>query len=468
MISQEQLMKYDKLIKHEKKLCLVLILFAWLLFFVVVFRLYGSMGTVVQQTKPMLCMVYSLFYLGMLLLFYRTKYGKSIYTLAVIAVLLAILLAMRFTVLPFVSDDMARFIWTWMRQMRRFDGFSYLASDFSSNYNIPYLTIMIAIARLQFDRITSFFLLKYVSIAFDLAAAWFVMKLVEHFYPKRHVVALFAFFITLCVPTLLLNGSYWGQCDSIYVALGIGSMYYGLTECSRRCYLLGGMALAFKIQTVFFLPVLFFFFLTNKIRFRDCYLFVLSYLALMTPAFLTGKSLKATLMIYMNQTGEISILSEGFPNLYMLFTDGGKRVVDGIASTFGILLTALLCLTVCAYAYYYVKYLNHAAYLRLALLVLLLVPYCLPHMHDRYYLAADLVSVAFAFVFTKKWYYCPVILLASYNSYSFYLWRFYLWHYRYFAFAILLVMIFLIKDIVEETKTFYEIDSEGKGREHEV
>jgi len=39
-----------------------------------------------------------------------------------------------------------------------------------------------------------------------------------------------SFGILLLIPTVILNGSVWGQCDIIYTAFVIASIYYILRE----------------------------------------------------------------------------------------------------------------------------------------------------------------------------------------------------------------------------------------------
>ena len=67
---------------------------------------------------------------------------------------------------------------------------------------------------------------------------------------------LMTFHIASILPTVVFNGAYWGQCDVIYTSLCLMAVYMGLTRRSARSMIFFGLALAFKLQTVFFLPVM--------------------------------------------------------------------------------------------------------------------------------------------------------------------------------------------------------------------
>ena len=77
-------------------------------------------------------------------------------------------------------------------------------------------------------------LIKALSIAFDVVLAWASMKLVG-LYCSSNARRLAAFFLVLFLPTVVLNGAYWGQCDSIYTAFAVLALYLALdgrTSCS--------------------------------------------------------------------------------------------------------------------------------------------------------------------------------------------------------------------------------------------
>jgi len=63
---------------------------------------------------------------------------------------------------------------------------------------------------------------------------------------------------------VIINGAAWGQCDAIYTAFCLGSLYFILADRPAWACILFGLALSFKLQAVFFAPVLLLLFLRGK------------------------------------------------------------------------------------------------------------------------------------------------------------------------------------------------------------
>jgi Gpi18-like mannosyltransferase len=56
--------------------------------------------------------------------------------------------------------------------------------------------------------------------------------------------------------------------------------------------------------------------------------------------------------------------------------------------------------------------------LKIALIFVVLVPFLLPEMHERYYYIADVISLVYAFYF-PKYFYIPIFMqISSFDSYS--------------------------------------------------
>ena len=84
-------------------------------------------------------------------------------------------------------------------------------------------------------------------------------------------------------------------------------MYIALQKKSARSMILFGMALSFKLQTVFFLPALLPLWLRKDIKLRHLALIPAAYMAMMIPAFLGGKSLHHALTVYTAQASNTII-----------------------------------------------------------------------------------------------------------------------------------------------------------------
>lgn len=89
---------------------------------------------------------------------------------------------------------------------------------------------------------------------FDFVAAFFVFKLVEKKY-KNETVAVFSFAAVLLAPTVILNGSYWGQCDIIYSAFLLASIYFLSKRKDALSLIMYGLSISFKLQAIFLFPI---------------------------------------------------------------------------------------------------------------------------------------------------------------------------------------------------------------------
>ena len=182
------------------------------------------------------------------------------------------------------------------------NGFAGLSGDFS-NYNPPYLYLILLATHLPLPKIVA---IKLISMVFDLALAGFAALIVRERFP-RPVFPLLCFALVLFAPTVLVNSSWWGQCDSIYAAFCLGSLYFLLRNKPWWAAIFFGLALSFKLQAIFFLPVLIIVLVVNRrlVVNRQPLLALLAvpatFALMLVPAALAGRDWGSLLMIYPNQ-----------------------------------------------------------------------------------------------------------------------------------------------------------------------
>ena len=109
----------------------------------------------------------------------------------------------------------------------------------------------------------------------------------------------------LYLPTVVANGAYWAQCDSIYAFFGIFALYLGLSEKGVGAMISLAACLAFKLQAVFIIPVFFILLLAKKIRWTQLLVFPAAYIVFMLPAVIAGAPLWDTLTLYFSQAGTV-------------------------------------------------------------------------------------------------------------------------------------------------------------------
>ena len=158
-------------------------------------------------------------------LLYRAGLMKKPAYAAAAVILVILAFGARFAVLDYQTLDYQDFLSRWVDYFRRSGGFRALREQVG-NYNIPYLYFL---ALFSYSSISDLYLIKLLSIFFDIILAWASMLLLGR-YTQSPARRMGLFFTVLFLPTVFLNGSLWAQCDSSYVALAVLGIYLALDD----------------------------------------------------------------------------------------------------------------------------------------------------------------------------------------------------------------------------------------------
>ena len=305
------------------------------------------------------------------------------------------------------------FLSQWAAAFRDGGGFAAVKLPIG-NYNAPYLYFLAAISYLP---IPDLYLIKLFSILFDVVLAWGGFRLVRHFAPERPNRPLLCFCLLLLLPTVILNGAFWGQCDALYGALTLHALACALEGRNRSSLLLLGIAFSFKLQTVFVLPLWGGLWLLRRVRFRELLWFPAAYATTCVPALLLGKPLGDILGVYFGQAAEYSgYLNLNAPNMYALIPHGAE-VNTALAARLGILAAFALAAAVLAALLVFRRQADDRALLAAAVVLAIGVPFLLPHMHERYFFLADVLALAWACAFPRSAPCALLVELASLGAY---------------------------------------------------
>ena len=378
-----------------------------------------------------------------ILYFERTISSKR--TAVAAAVLIVCAMLLRGLCMEHETLDYQNFLSVWVEQLRSNGGFAALRGSIG-NYNVPYLYFLAAFSYLD---TAPHIPIKLLSVFFDVMLAWGVMRLVYLYRPSEGAV-LSGFFITLFLPTVVLNGAYWGQCDSIYAALAVWSIYFALSRHPVLSMIFIALSLSFKLQAVFIMPVFLVFIFAGRIKWRHLPFFALGYIGAMLPAVAAGRPFLDTLLVYFRQAASVgSALNYNSPSVFAFVS----RSADGVlCSRLGIAAAFAFLVLIFVWTFFTRERLTDRSLLALTLLITVGVPFFLPHMHDRYFFIADVLSVALAVVVPQL---AAVPLCVSFGSllgyYAYLVGRFLL-PMRYgaaamiFAMALVFVYLLLFRD----------------------
>lgn len=320
----------------------------------------------------------------------RAGYGGNKLALAFLVLALAALL--RAMCLDHITYDYRDFLSQWAAFFRENGGFAAIKEPVG-DYNAPYLYFMAAISYLPFPDL---YAIKLFSILFDGILAWGGLRLVGALSGRKDgPVLLTAYLLLFLLPTVVLNGSFWGQCDALYGALVLHAMASAWEDHPKTSVALLAVAFSFKLQTIFLIPLWGGLWLVRKLRFSHLLVFPAAYAVAVLPALLLGKPLADILGVYFKQAGQYSYaLVFNAPSLFALIPYGVDVAQQPLA---------------------------RAGILAAAAVLALGVPFLLPYMHERYFFLADVVTLVWAVWDRRR---IPIALLtqlASLSSYCVYL-----------------------------------------------
>src|SRR3989344_3735802 len=357
-----------------------------------------------------------------------------------IIILIIITIILRLSLFNFKSGDYLYNLSPWVEIIKTNGHFFSLKEAFS-NYTPPYLYILVLLSYLPVPTLYS---IKLVSIIFDYVIAFLVMLIVKEKY-KNGFIPWLSFFTVLFTPTVILNGAVWAQCDAIYVSGLIAMVFFLIKKKWGPALLCFSLAFAFKLQTIFLFPLLITFFLKEK-KIRKYFILIpLLYLLFILPNYLLGRKFSDLLTIYWNfQINEdygLKRLTMNAANLYQWIPN---RLVD-IILPLGLVFAFSFTLFFILFIYRRRYSLNKETVVKLSFLFSLTLPFLLPRMHERYFFAADVTSIIYAFYF-PRFYYVPVyVITAALFAYLRYLFGINI-NLSFLALLLLLVIFAVLKD----------------------
>lgn len=363
-----------------------------------------------------------------------------------------VLCFVRINFLDYRSGDYNSFLLPWYNEIYEGGGFSTLSENIS-NYNVLYMYLFTALTYLPLDPLYS---VKILSIIFDflcgIGCALLIYQLDGRTY-KAYTKSLFAFIIVLMLPTVILNSSAWAQCDSVYTSCIIFSLYYLVKQKYIPSMIWFSLSFCFKLQAIFILPIFLILYFTEK-RFSILTFMIipLTFTVVAIPAMLMGRPLIDIINIYLDQIDLYKRLTLNYPNIYSLIPNQYELIVN-----FGKLMTIFIFGTC---ATYIIAKKIHITGKRVILLSLWSVMTCvlfLPSMHERYAYIADILSVVYFIVISKKVIIPILINFVSLMAYMPFLFGEHMIDMKILAVLNLIAYFIITKEFIEQLNRKYRI-----------
>ncbi len=347
--------------------------------------------------------------------------------IAVVALVVAVIInvAIRLSLRGFTNSDLSVPLTNWYNELKSTGGFAGLGHQLNDcSYNLPYLTLIAFFTYLPFSPSDAY---KVSSGIFDFvqafAVAWFVYNIV-----KDHKVnkAVLSFIIAISSPIVLLNSAGWGQCDSIYTAFTLIALVYLYKEEFIKAFIFLGLALSFKLQAVFVLPLFVFYYFTKR-KFSILHFAIIPIVMeiMSIPAIIAGRGIFDIFKIYLNQTDWYPRMSMNYPTFWTIINN--EYTVDS-AETYRILkvfaiMTVALILGCIMYAWIYTEVeLNAKNLIYMAFICVYTCVEFLPGMHERYGYTAEILLIVILFYnirFLPVAFTMLLVLISTYGNFLF-------------------------------------------------
>lgn len=314
-----------------------------------------------------------------------------------------ILILARYQVLDLTNGD-HQLILTWYDFLKQ-NGVMGLADDDFSNYPPAYLYLLWVFTLIS-DFITPAHALKIIPTLFDIISAVAIFKIARLKFDDDKPYLLTVIFLLL--PTVTFNSTGWGQIDSAYGCFLLVCFYFLLKEKPLQAMIAFGIGFSFKAQAIFLLPFLGIMFLWKKIKWYYFFIPPVIYILFALPTLFLGRSLESILLLYVGQASQFQNLARYAPNLYFVIPNDYFHPVFEIG--LGIFIISML-------VWAWINWRANPPFTQkkialTALASVVLVPFLLPKMLDRYFYPADILSFAVAILLPELWF-IPIMFQIS-------------------------------------------------------
>ncbi len=337
------------------------------------------------------------------------------------AVMLGLGIAVRLALFDFESGDYSFFLSTWMQECHDAGGFPYLgitpgiSDDSTINYGCMYQYIIVL---LHYIGGNDLHLLKSVSVFFDMICAVTILRIAYLVTDGDVKKSLMAFGVVMFLPTCVLNSGAWAQCDSVYTAFALLSVYHLMKGNNARFFIYLAISYSFKQQAVFIVPFAIIMWLKGKIKIRYIFLFPVIILLTLVPALIAGRDFFELISIYLKQVTTYSRLTMNYPNIYSFVSEGLSKESRLMLISCG----TVCCILLLGLVAYYMRDKafdgSFLSMVTLAVFTVLLCLYALPVMHERYGYIAELLLAVYGITSYKRMGICAVVQAVSVITYS--------------------------------------------------
>lgn len=313
--------------------------------------------------------------------------------------LAALGLFLRYSYLPMLSADVEFINTVWFEGIKSGGMSAVLDPQLQFNYTPMHLYLWMLAAQLlgSLDTVLALKIVCLCSEAVLLVGCFLIIRRLT----ANRLHRLMGFGALMLNPVLLWNAAGWGQMDVTFASMSILAVWLLMNEKPQWGLAALGVALAFKMQAAFILPLFMYAWFQSPKKFSIFWFLLVPgiWIASGIPMVLVGASPLYAVQTYFGQTGLYSEVTYNYPNIYAIMGQaiGQKSMVDGMISRTG------LAMAIALFGGLAVWMLQRRIVLKDKPLIVLLGAWCvliavffLPRMHERYAIVGELLLLCWA------------------------------------------------------------------------
>ncbi|MEG2481071.1 MAG: glycosyltransferase 87 family protein [Clostridia bacterium] len=343
------------------------------------------------------------------------------------AAVLLLGLFLRYTYLPLLVADVEFLNAPWFDAIKAGGMAAALEPSLQYNYSPLHLYLWTLATLLPWDTYT---VLKLVSIAMEMLLCAACVVLLRTLLPKQNkkLGSFVGFTLLWLNPVLLWNAAGWGQTDASFALFCVLALWLLLKEKPAWALAALGVALAWKLQAIFLLPLFVMAYFCGKKRFSALWFLLVPGILVLSgvPMMLIGESPLFAVQVYLGQTDLYSQITYNYPNIYALMGEaiGNKTMILGMFSRTGMALCIAALGGMAVWLITKKVTLQSRATVLLGAWCVLCCVFFLPRMHERYGIVGELLLLCWAVCLWKPRGFAYVLLgmlpvLSAYAEYMF-------------------------------------------------
>ncbi|MDD7572524.1 MAG: hypothetical protein SPG76_04705 [Candidatus Enterosoma sp.] len=349
----------------------------------------------------------------------------------ILFILLATVIAFvaRYFAAKFPTNDVVGFILNgWMKQIENVGFKNFYKVD--ADYSPLYLFIIACLTKLPKGELVningySFYLnqmyyLKSIYFLCELLIA-IGIYLIIHDVTKNRLLGVIGYCVFLFLPVQFSNSALWGNSDTMYFLCFVYILLFVLKGKSFFAWFFFGLALSLKLQAVFIAPFLFYLMFNRKLKFYPIYASLLALFLSFVPAYLCGASFSEPFHFFKAQVNGYSKLTLGCANLWQLFGVYNMDKADSPLNAASIIIGLGAIFVLTAILYLRKVKLTKENIITVSVFLIGICPFFLPHMHERYFYAVDVLVLVYALINKRRYFLIPLMQVSSGIAYYHYL-----------------------------------------------